>query len=428
MLTGLYPHNHGLTENDGRFGGRANLDENDVLFTDAFHRDGYRCGWFGKWHLSHDQCAQDFGYEGWSLPGYGYPYGTPEYANYLRQKGLPDPVVQIELPGESRTSADTQINLRTATNWFDYEAGTAILNAPAETHEAYFLADLAGAWLQSLDKDERFFLRVDPWGPHPPYIVPESSAGMFDDQPPPVSPNLEYDLKGRPVHHCDYRDYWRNALPEEALNHWLLSRRALEQAHLIETALLGLVNSLVDLGLFEDTVIVFTADHGDAVGSNGGALNKGGLMVEETMRIPMYISGANIPAGTARNDPVANIDLAPTLAELCEVTCDALDGESLVPLVRGGRLSRRGLMAEHYGLHNHLPQRAWYEGEWKLVLQADGFAELYNLAKDPAEMTNLAGDPDCQDLLASMHANLSAEMHRTGDNDPRVSRIRAFIP
>jgi len=428
MLTGLFPHNHGLTENDGRFGGRANLNESDVLFTDAFRRDGYRCGWFGKWHLSHDQSARDFGFEGWSLPGYGYPYGTPEYTDYLQRKGLPDPIVSVELPGESRTPADIHINLRTQSDWFDYEAGTAILKAPAGTHEAYFLADMAVDWLQNLDREERFFLRVDPWGPHPPYIVPEDDAGLFDEQASPISPNLTYDLNGRPAHHGEYRDYWQSALPEVALDHQLLARRALGQAHMIETALLVLMDRLSELGLLDNTVIIFTADHGDAVGSNGGALNKGGLMVEETMRIPMYISGACIPAGKTHCEPVANIDLAPTLAELCGVPREPGDGESLIPLMNGGGLSRSGLMAEHYGLHEHLPQRAWYEGDWKLVLQADGFSELYNLAEDPAEMRNHSGDPAHRDRMTSMHSNLIAEMNRTGDNDQRVSAIRAFQP
>lgn len=426
MLTGLYPHNHGLTENDGRFGGRGELNERDVLFTEAFRREGYRCGWFGKWHLSHNQSARVFGFEGWSLPGYGYPYGTPEYADYLQRKELPDPIVSVELPGESRTPATTHINLRTQSDWFDYEAGTAVLKAPAETHEAYFLTHMAGEWLQNLDKDERFFLRVDPWGPHPPYIVPKNHQALFDKKASPVSPNLTYDLNNRPSHHRDYRDYWQNALPKEALDHRLMARRALGQAQVIEMALVGLVNKLTELGLLDDTVIVFTADHGDAVGSNGGTLNKGGLMVEETMRIPMYISGAGIQAGKTHCEPVANIDLAPTLAELCGVHSEPGDGESLLPLMNGGCLSRPGLMAEHYGLHEHLPQRAWYEGDWKLILQADRFAELYNLAEDPAEMLNHADDPAHRDRMTLMHRNLIAEMNRTNDIDQRVSAIRTF--
>ena len=93
MITGLYPHTHGLTENDGRFGGRAELDHGDWMIQTAFLNHGYRCGWFGKWHLSQQRSALDFGFEGFSLPGYGYPYASPEYDDYIKRKSLPDPIV-----------------------------------------------------------------------------------------------------------------------------------------------------------------------------------------------------------------------------------------------------------------------------------------------------------------------------------------------
>ena len=428
MLTGLYPHNHGLTENDGRFGGRAELDANDTLFTTSFQDAGYRCGWFGKWHLSQDARASDFGFEGWSLPDYGYPYANAAYADYLRRKGLPDPKVRIELPGESQTPGGTTIDLKSQQAWFDYEAGTALLDAPAETHEAYFVADMAAEWLQALDPEEAFFLRVDPWGPHPPYTVPSDWEAHAHGETDPVSPNLSFDLENRPNHHRDYRDYWRDALPKGAADHALLCRRALQHAHLVETALAGLLPVLDELGRLEETIIVFSPDHGDAVGSNGGALNKGGLMTEETMRIPMVMAGPGIPAGAICTTPVANIDIAPTVSELAHVNIPEGDGESLLPLLHGKTLRRPGVMAEHYGLHVHVPQRAWYEGDWKLVLQADGFAELYNLAEDSAEMKNLSDTSEHKPRLSDMHANLLAEMDRTRDTDPRLNAIRTFKP
>ena len=69
MLTGLYPHAHGITENDGRFGGRAGLDPGDRLVHQPFREAGYRCGWFGKWHVDNHRSAADYGFEGFSLPG-----------------------------------------------------------------------------------------------------------------------------------------------------------------------------------------------------------------------------------------------------------------------------------------------------------------------------------------------------------------------
>ena len=89
MLTGLYPHAHGLTENDGRFGGRAGLDPSDWLVHQEFTTAGYRAAWFGKWHLDNHSDAGRLGFQGWSLPGYGYPYATNAYEEYLERQGLP---------------------------------------------------------------------------------------------------------------------------------------------------------------------------------------------------------------------------------------------------------------------------------------------------------------------------------------------------
>ncbi|MEM7429895.1 MAG: sulfatase-like hydrolase/transferase, partial [Pseudomonadota bacterium] len=176
MLTGLYPHAHGLTENDGRFGGRAGLNPDDWLVHQPLLDAGYRCAWFGKWHLDNQRSAADYGFEGFSLPGYGYPYATPEYAAYLKASGLKAPEVHIELRGESGRPEGTTLDLTAERDWFDYEAGCARLEGPVETHEAFFLATAAGAWLEDVGEDP-FFLRVDPWGPHPPYVVGGRYAG-----------------------------------------------------------------------------------------------------------------------------------------------------------------------------------------------------------------------------------------------------------
>ena len=124
------------------------------MIQQAFLEEGYRCGWFGKWHLSQDRSALDFGFEGYSLSGYGYPYASKTYLDYLRRNSLPDPIVEIELPGESGVKAGTQLNLLNESSWFDYEAGTAILKAPAETHEAFFSNGF------SVDLDQRFGRRT----------------------------------------------------------------------------------------------------------------------------------------------------------------------------------------------------------------------------------------------------------------------------
>lgn len=422
MLTGLYPHNHGLTENEGRFGGRAGLDASDTLIHEPFRAAGYRCGWFGKWHLSNDFGADAFGFEGYGPAGYGYPYGSNTYAAYLARHSLPAPLAEIELPGESGTPAGRKIDLTRQKDWFDYEAGAALLRGPAEAHEAFFVADLARDWLLGLG-DTPFFCRVDTWGPHPPYLVGGQFVEMFEDLGTLTSPNLGSDLSGRPLHHAVYRDYWRETLVEGADDFPRLCRRALQQAALCETALSSLLDTVEALGQRDNTIIVFSADHGDAVGSNGGVCNKGGLMVEETLRIPLCIAGPGIRQG-ADDTLVCNIDIAPTLCDLAGVTLPGTDGQSLRPrLEQSGPLVRDGVMTQHFGLATPQPQRAFHADRWKLVVQADGFAELYDLHCDPAEMVNRAQDPACAGRLEQMIGGLARAMAASGDTTFPLERL-----
>ncbi len=416
MLTGMYPHAHRITENDGRFGGRAEVDGSDWLVHHPFSEAGYRCGWFGKWHLNHAKSALDFGFEGFSLPGYGYPYATQAYADYLDRKRLSPPVVEIELAGESGRPAGTHVSLCDEADWYDYEAGTAILQGPAEAHEAYFLADMAQDWIRQ-QGDDPFFLRIDPWGPHPPYMTARPFMDSVVGPETAASANLGSVLEHRPEHHAIYRDYWTDTLALDEAQWQLMAQRSLEQAALVEAALTGVLDALDETGKAENTIVVYCADHGDAVASNGGVANKGGLMVEETLRIPILVSGPGVTGGTVCDQLVANIDLAPTLLELCDLPIPSgIHGASLAHLVNDPlRTHREGLMLQHYGLHVPLVQRAYYCDHWKIVMQMDGFCELYNLEEDPFELCNLRDATAHQDTCRQMLNGLQREMIRVGD-------------
>ena len=417
MITGLYPHAHGITENDGRFGGRAGLEPQDKLAHHELQNAGYELGWFGKWHVDNRRSAAAYGFSGFSLPGYGYPYSTDEYENYLNCRGLQKPCVTVEIAGESGKPAGHRVALTEAERWFDYEAGAARLDGCVESHEAFFLSDLATRWLSDR-RGEPFFLRVDPWGPHPAYVTAPPFHGMLDDAPLCLPKNFYSSLADRPQHHRDYRDYWTQTLSLD-VDGWVhLQQRALEHCALVEAALLRIVDAIDELGLSDNTYVIFTADHGDAVASNGGVANKGGLMVEETMRIPLLVRGPGIVPATSCDSLVSNLDLGPTVLDLCgQPVHEGMHGHSLVPLLKpdAGRFSRPGLMTQHYGLHEPIVQRAYYERELKLVVQQDGFVELYNLTADPHEVSNLAQDAGSARTLRRLRDALSRRMHAVGD-------------
>jgi len=418
MLTGLYPHTHGLTENDGRFGGRQGLTPDDWLLNRPFLDAGYRTALFGKWHLDNERDASSYGFEGFSLPDYGYPYGSDAYRDYRVRHNLPEPIGSIELPGECGAVAGTRINLSEITNWPEFEAGTMTLEGPAELHEAFFVVDEASRWVEE-NAEAPFFVSVNTWGPHPPYCVAAPFAESFDSEVDWRSPNFFMDLFSRPSHHRTYRDEWTTLGYTDA--QWkLLARRAMEQSALVESAVTRLLDSLETLGLMDNTIVVITADHGDAVGSNGGVANKGGLLTEETVRIPMMIRAPGVVPGD-RLGPVTNVDVAPTLLELAGLKpASHLQGAGLADaLFNPGQKTTRGVMLEHYGLHERVVQRAWLDGRWKYVAQQDGFEELYDLSVDPAEMHNLAQDSDHKVTVENMREALRTEMKRL--KDPELS-------
>jgi len=418
MLTGLYPHAHGLTENDGRFGGREGLTPDQWMVHQPLSAAGYRCGWFGKWHIDNQRSALDYGYEGFSLAGYGYPYNCEEYREYLKQKDLQDPVAEVLIKNESGLSVGSDIELIGDTTWYDCVSGVARLQGPVEAHEAFFVTDLATQWLGTIG-DENFFLRVDPWGPHPPYLLGDPFLGALDEAEIELPTNFHSDLQQRPNHHRAYRDYWRETVGLDD-EHWHKQYQyALEHVMLVEAALVKLLEH-IDL---DTTVVIFNSDHGDAVASNGGVANKGDMMVEATMRIPMMMAGSDIPAGKSCEQLVSNLDLTPTVLDLCGVeSAGELHGESLTDIIDHPDCTwREGLMTQHYGLQEPLVQRAWYRGDLKLIVHQDGFRELYDLARDPGEMDNLALKPHHRMVLQSMQHELMTAMRAVSDDDERIA-------
>jgi arylsulfatase A-like enzyme len=412
MLTGLYPHAHGLTENDGRFGGREGLDSSDWMIHHALQHAGYRCGWFGKWHVNNHKSAIDYGFEGFSMPGYGYPYASDAYREYLQRADLSEPVARIEIAGESGLTVGSEVRMTHAKSWFDYESGVACLAGSARAHEACFVADEARRWIESVD-GQPFFARVDTWGPHPPYLLAKPFHGMLDDRAIELPANFNSELEFRPRHHRDYRDYWRSTLGLDTGGWRRMYQRALEHVILVETALCDLLEK-IDL---DNTLVIFNCDHGDAVGSNGGVANKGGLMVEATMQIPLLIAGPGISGGQIRGQLVSQLDLVPTILEICGIDAESpLHGMSLAPLIGDDSSAwRQGLMTQHYGLHEPIQQRAWYQQQWKLVMQPDGYRELYDLEHDAGELENLAGLPQYQQKLGSLQQQLARAMSDVSD-------------
>jgi len=182
----------------------------------------------------------------------------------------------------------------------------------------------------------------------------------------------------------------------------------------MDEQLARLLERLRSLGVLDDTLVVVIADHGEAFGEHGVWTH--GWLYEEQLRVPLVLSGPGVPRGLALADRVRLVDLLPTLVELLGLSApeQSLDGVSLAPLLSEGLregATRAPAKSDVYAeVHHAEPDRLQREremysltvGEWKYVHRpASGAHELFDLAHDPGERSNLyAADAPMARVLA----------------------------
>jgi len=169
-----------------------------------------------------------------------------------------------------------------------------------------------------------------------------------------------------------------------------------------------LLTELDRLRLRDNTIVVFTSDHGYHLGEHG--LWQKTTLFEESLRVPLLISapGFAASAGTRCDALVEHVDLYPTLADLAGLAEQApknLPGRSLRPLLREPVAAAAGFREFAYSVAGN-GGRSIRDARWRYNRWGDGGEELYDLATDPRQFTNLASAPAHADSLAKMRAAL----------------------
>ena len=201
--------------------------------------------------------------------------------------------------------------------------------------------------------------------------------------------------------------------------------------------MVGKINQAIkDAGLEDNTVVVFTSEHGDMMGDHGMLEKRS--MFEESSRVPLLIKVPWIsnPNKTI-NGSVSHIDLVPTLLDLIgEVIPEHLQGESLLSVLEGNKdLSENDVFISWNGFDNRVPDRFLGDNKinrmlrlpwrtvvtpdrWKLALCAGDQCELYDLNNDPYEMENLFNEPSQRDRIRDMAARIRVWQIQTADQVP----------
>ena len=203
------------------------------------------------------------------------------------------------------------------------------------------------------------------------------------------------------------------------------------------------LESLDRLGLTENTIIVFTSDHGYHLGEHG--LWQKQSLFEESARVPLIIAGPGVAkAGSVAKTPVGLVDLYPTLAELCSVKAPAnLQGQSLVPILKDGSAKGRGwaltqvmrggarkltgaspaVGAAGKRLFGYsLRTDRWRYTEWDEGRQG---RELYDHDNDPKELTNLAEQPEQAAVVAQLSDQMRGAVKQTFPEDGKTPPLQA---
>ena len=429
MMTGLYPSAHGLmwnTELTHDFN-RIDFRPGQILYSHHLSQAGYRNAYVGKWHCGHERLPIDYGIEGWALPDYGKVYMSEAYQHYAGERGLGDARALIEFNMDHPEWNGQTLTLHHPSPW-RFMNGVGVLQGPPDAHEEFFVAHLAIEKLRELARsDQPFSLVASFWGPHQPYFPTEPYAAVFDPETIPVYPSFGDDLAGRPLRYLTHREL---SHPSAARwPDWATWQRVLALAYgqgmQTDAAIGQILRALDDLGLAGNTLVVWVADHGDAVASHGRLWDKASTFIEEVARVRLALRWPEkIEGGQTVRELVSNMDTTATILDAAGIQVPtAMHSRSLLPLCEDPASAGWPdyVVCEHHGHGHLLLQRIIVRDRYKYVAALFDSDELYDLEADPFEMHNLIRDPALGDVRQDLRTRLLEHMEAGVDDISRWS-------
>lgn len=415
MLTGQYPHKHGLFNNCDMFSlVRERLPEDAVLLNDLLAQAGYACGYSGKWHIDRDLSALDRGFEGFSLPGYGNPWGDKAYLQYLADNGLKLPVPIPVVPVGGTPMA-------------------FVLEGEPEATVEHFQTNIALDLMRTYAEAERpFFLTVQYWGPHEQVRPVRQYADLYPGSRTPLVPAFDDTLEGRPRQYRRHRDEfecWYHGSSKLTPDQWReVTAKYYAYTAQIDDQVARVLAELDRLDLADNTLVLFTTDHGNLCGSRGGLFDKGVAMFEDTYHIPFLVRWPGVAKpGTRCASLISNMDIFSTLLDAAGLAVPAgVDSRSLLPLFDDAQAAwREELMSWSSGVYYLHSQRMLRWQHYKYVFTPYDIDELYDLQSDPEERRNRIDDP----ILAGVRTELRGRLIRCAERagDPLANVMRGFF-
>jgi arylsulfatase len=361
------------------------LPRDETTFMSRLQEAGYYTAAIGKQHFGETDVRRGYDYQ--DLVDFeGEGAGPTSYTRHLAAAGLQ--------PKQLRKASG-----RFASAW----------QGDQRYHIDDFVGEQARQWLRDrCPRDRPWFLTVSFHGPHQPFDglgLPHQRryAGKTIDLPQTTAA----DLAGKPPHYADIAGRSGGLSPDEIRN---IRRSYYSKISLIDDKIGGILQELKARGEYDNTLIVFTADHGDYMG-HFGMVYKAQYLSEALMRIPMLAKPPVAGFAGRREDAfVQNFDIAPTCLAAAGLPVPAsMSARDLSPFWIGGAARRT-----HCFLDGHTLQGVRDE-KWKLVHYRDRpYGELYDLRADPWEKKNLWGEASRAGVKSELMAKLVDHLIATG--------------
>jgi arylsulfatase len=430
-LTGLYPHTHGVR--------RCNVVLSPTVPTlaELLHAQGYAGGYVGKWHLGFELRPQRGFDDFWGSTEDLYTHhhagaeeGTSAYYKFLTERGyVPQDKGRLGYPVFNRETA---------------------ARLPEDVGKPAFMAQECIRFLEA-NRDRPFILSANFLEPHFPFFGPFDH--MYDPDQIELPASWYGELESTVPRHYQLlrREYATKNPYVKSNDEWgwrELTARYWGLCSLVDKYAGRILQRLDELGLAENTIVVYTSDHGDMMGQLRMVTKS--VQYEGATRVPFLL---RVPGLAPRRitTSVSLVDLTPTLLDLVGLSVpEYMQGRSLAPLLRegDGALGRPpdedevviewnewdGIDQVWNPVHGvadaseqqppSIDARTIRRGCWKMSLYATGEAELYDLQADPEETHNALRDGGVSTVVADLYERLRRWQHQTEDSlllpDPRA--------
>jgi arylsulfatase A-like enzyme len=385
-LCGQWPQQHGTICN---FDGECfkALDTQATVFPRILSENGVTLDFFGRWHVNNRAEPTDYGFDTFLSDGEYYKWrevkGIAPQPSHNKWFGNPDPYIK-----------------------------------PEESKLSWLCDNVIEKLRERAEGGKPFYISMDTVEPHLPNIVPEPYNSMY-----PLSSIKPWG---------SFAETFRNKpyIQEQQLRTWGIENftwddwapmvsRYLGEISLLDAQIGRILNELDRLGISEDVLLIYTADHGDMMGGHR-MIDKHYVMYNDVCRVPFLMRWPKgIKGGTRYKGFVSNaIDLPPTYLDLYNLEKpESFSGISLRPAMQGNKNPvRNDIFCSWNGNQfGQFSQRMISDGRWKYIWNATDRDELYTLTEDPDELNNLASEETFSRKLADLRKRLYAWMENTGD-------------